>query len=335
MTVPDRAGLGAPVATVRVGGEVLDIALRLPERSACAALERLGECDSITVDPHKMGYIPYPAGAVCFRSDLVKPIARQEAAYIVESAGGVEAERRSEGIGAYTLEGSRPGSAAAAVWLSHSLIPLDASGHGALMRETIRAACELHALLENYPALAGGAGRAGGRRVRAVCLCPPGSNIVCYAFVPAGREGVGLGAINALNRRVYEGFTLGAGQRVYDRSFFVSRTTLSASRYSQSAVGPLLERLGVSEREYEREGVFLLRSVLMSPWYGASKARGRYVLSELCEALYRGAEEALDEMTARAAWGQRGRGPDRTLPGLPPAVAASRGTRGGARRVTS
>ncbi len=282
VTIPERVGLGEAQTTVKVRGREQVIPIHLPEHAECRALEAMPAADSVTIDPHKLGYIPYPAGAVCFRSNLVKPIARQEAPYVDDASFDLEADRKSDSIGLFVLEGSKPGAAAAAVWMSHSLIPLDTTGHGALLRETIRHACELHALLEGYPRLGGASG------VEAVCLCPPGSNIVCYAF---RRSGATLAQINALNREVYQRFSVQSGERVLEQSFFVSRTTLSPKQYSMDTVGDFLGRLGVNEAEYAASGVFLLRSVLMNPWYGLSKGRGRYFLSELVEELYRVAGE--------------------------------------------
>lgn len=284
MTVPSRGGLGEPRATVRLGGREREIELCLPEHGECDALEALPGCDSVTIDPHKLGYIPYPAGVVCFRSAAVKTLVRQVAPYLEDPTYDPEHDRTSENIGVYVLEGSKPGAAAAAVWLSHSLIPLDRDGHGRLMRENIRSACELHALLEGYPTWREGV--PGG--VRAVCLCPPGSNIVCFAFRPEGRAD--LASINRLNRALYESFSLGRGARVQEHPYFVSRTSLTPRQYAAATVGPFLRRLGVEVEEYEREGVFLLRSVLMNPWYAPAKAAGRSYLSELVEALYHAAE---------------------------------------------
>jgi glutamate/tyrosine decarboxylase-like PLP-dependent enzyme len=284
VTIPTRIGLGEPRASVKIGGRIREVRLSLPEHGECDALEAMRHCDSVTIDPHKLGYIPYPAGAICFRSDLVKPLLRQTAPYLEDAPGDPDAERRAESVGLYVLEGSKPGATAAAVWLSHSLIPLDTSGHGRLIREDIRNACELHALLEGHNALAG----EDAPRVRAVCLCPPGSNIVCYAFRPA-RESAPLEGLNRLNRAIYERFSLRAGERVYEQSFFVSRTMLSLKQYSLATVGGFLDRLGVRPEEYERQGVFLLRSVLMNPWYAQAKARGRYFLSELVGELHRAA----------------------------------------------
>lgn len=287
VTVPYRIGLGQPNSKIKLKGEVKEIQISLPERHACDSLERLGECDSITIDPHKLGYIPYPAGAICFKSDLVKPLARQEAPYLEESPADVDAERKSEGIGVYILEGSKPGAAAAAVWLSHKLIPLDATGHGLLIQETVRNAAELHALLTNYPSWTGETD------AEAVCLCSPGSNIVCYAFKP--KSGGTLKEINTLNRGVYDRFNvpLHSDKTVYAQPFFVSRTTLSPGQYSAETVQQFLDRLGVSADEYRREGVFLLRSVLMNPWYAEAKSRDRYYLSELVEELYKSATELM------------------------------------------
>ncbi len=294
MTVPDRMGLGEPRTSANIGGHTAHLPLQLPEHSACNALERLGECDSITIDPHKLGYIPYPAGAVCFRSNMVKALARQEAPYLADPAGDLMTEQACDAVGPYVLEGSKPGAAAAAVWLSHTLIPLDATGHGMLVRETIRSACELHALLERYPALVPG------QSVQAIPLCPPGSNIVCYAFRPVSGA-CRLAVLNAVNRRIHARFTLQPGQKVHDRAFFVSRTVLTPAQYSGDTIAGFLELLGVGPEEYRREGAFMLRSVLMNPWYALAKARGRSFLAELAAELYRIAHE---EFTATPVIGE-------------------------------
>ncbi|MGD9791170.1 MAG: aspartate aminotransferase family protein [Phycisphaerales bacterium] len=291
ITVPARAGLGEPRAAVRVRGREREIGIDLPGAGACAALEAMAVCDSVTIDPHKLGYVPYPGGAVCFRHGAVRTLTRQAAPYLEDAAPDPAHDRASESIGVYVLEGSKPGAAAAAAWLSHSLIPLDTSGHGRLMRENIRNACELAALLERYPALTAdeGAGGAGGMGVRAVTLCPPGSNIVCYAFRPAAPTA--LARINLLNRGIFKRFSVRQGARVHNLPFFVSRTVLSAARYSERTVRGMLDRLGVDAAQYQREGVVLLRSVLMNPWYAQSKRRGRYLLCELVDALYAVAEK--------------------------------------------
>lgn len=291
VTLPVRTGLGERSTTVLVRDRLHALPIELPERDECAALEALPACDSVTLDPHKLGYIPYPAGAIAFSTTLVKPLIRQIAPYLEDGGTDPEADRRSDAIGLYVLEGSKPGASAAAVWLSHSLIPLDATGHGRLIRENIRNACELHALLERYPRLVAESDPSGPQpKTRAVCLCSPGSNIVCYAFRPA-EPGASLARVNALNRAIFARFSLDPARRVSEQAFFVSRTSLAAGHYALDTVGGFLDRLGVDRADYASEGVFLLRSVLMNPWYGLAKERGRHYLSELVAELHAVADE--------------------------------------------
>lgn len=290
LITPKRLGLGAPHTTIRINGKIKEIELNLPEHYACDALECLGECDSITIDPHKLGYVPYPAGAICFKSNLVKPIARQTAPYLEEAPGDLEKERGSEAIGVYILEGSKPGAAAAAVWMSHTLIQLDTSGHGQLIQQTIRNASELNALLQGYPKWANGV------NLHAVSLCQPGSNILCFAFRP--NNNASLKRINLLNKTIYSKFSGSEvhGRRVYDQNFFISRTTLSPNQYSSQTVMPFLDKLGVSISEFNEEGIFLLRTVLMNPWYELAKSKGNYYLSEMVSELYREANAILKNL---------------------------------------
>jgi glutamate/tyrosine decarboxylase-like PLP-dependent enzyme len=221
----------------------------------------------------------------------VKTLLRQDAPYIEPEIADPDTESQSDKVGVFILEGSRPGAAAASVWLSHATIPLDATGHGRLIRETVRNACELHALLENWGALHPPGG------VRAVTLCPPDCNILCYAFRPV--SGASLEALNRLNRQLFEHFSLRPEQRsqVYTHSFFVSRTVLSPGHYRTETVRPFLERLGVSASEYQSQGVVLLRCTLMNPWLSQSRDQGRDYLVQLVKELHEMAEQLIGEIT--------------------------------------
>lgn len=292
MTIPQRVGLGDMKTTVKVAGDIFDIDTIHPPQGACDALEALGACDSVTIDPHKLGYVPFPAGAVCFANDLVKPLVRQTASYISDSLSGPNEERRTRSVGLYALEGSKPGAVAAGVWLSHTLIPLDNTGHGLLMQETIRSACEFYTLATEYPRLRGA------KKTRCVPLCVPGSNIVCYAFVPI-EPGVSLRQVNEANRMLYDhvSFDNRVDKSIHEHSFFVSKTVLHSSQYRTETVATFLNRLGVTQEEYEKEGVFLLRSVFMNPWYSAAKLRNRYFISELVEELYVRSSKAYETLS--------------------------------------
>ncbi|HXH61600.1 MAG TPA: pyridoxal-dependent decarboxylase [Fimbriimonadaceae bacterium] len=285
MTVPERIGLGSPTTEVLIDGERREIEIFLPLGSACDALESLGSCDSVAIDPHKLGYVPYPAGAVCFRSDLVKPVLRQDAPYIEGEMESPTRERRSKAIGVYVLEGSKPGMVAASLWLSHKLIPLDSNGHGRLMQETVRNAGELYTLLKDFHEISRG------QKVRAVPLCPPGSNIVCFTFVPLDRK-MPLNELNEANQALYERFTISeTGSDIHHQEFFVSRTVLRHNHYRWETVEGFLKEIGGTQKEFEECGTFLLRSVLMNPWYSDAKKRGRYYVSEFVAELYRQAND--------------------------------------------
>ncbi|KAF0539817.1 PLP-dependent transferase [Gigaspora margarita] len=79
-------------------------------------LDRLKDCDSITVDPHKSGYVPYPAGGLCYRDQRMR--------YLVTWTSPVINRANEESIGIYGVEGSNPGAAAVATFLSQDAIGL-------------------------------------------------------------------------------------------------------------------------------------------------------------------------------------------------------------------
>ncbi|KAJ3507603.1 hypothetical protein NLJ89_g6212 [Agrocybe chaxingu] len=73
--------------------------------------------DSCTIDPHKAGFAPYPAGSLCYRDERLRFMVTVTAAYINTTAD-------VDSIGTYGVEGSKPGAAATSVWLAHHVIGL-------------------------------------------------------------------------------------------------------------------------------------------------------------------------------------------------------------------
>ena len=103
----------------------------------CAAFLAMVDADSTTVDPHKMGYVPYPAGLIAFRQGVVTELVAQQAQYISDINGVVaplDQPVHIEAVGPFILEGSKPGAAATACWLAHKTIPLDHLHHGRMVR---------------------------------------------------------------------------------------------------------------------------------------------------------------------------------------------------------
>jgi glutamate/tyrosine decarboxylase-like PLP-dependent enzyme len=105
-----------------------------------ASFIALKSADSVTIDPHKMGYIPYPCGVIAFRNRQAIELLKQRAQYISETSEEINPSQQCpeiQEIGPYIIEGSKPGAAAAAAWLAHTVIPLNLSGHGLIVRETL------------------------------------------------------------------------------------------------------------------------------------------------------------------------------------------------------
>lgn len=66
---------------------------------------RVEGVSSITIDPHKMGRSPIPAGCILYRNEEIAGISRTNVGYL---SGGKTSQQ--------TIVGTRPGAAAAAVW---------------------------------------------------------------------------------------------------------------------------------------------------------------------------------------------------------------------------
>lgn len=86
----------------------------------------IAEADSVTLDPHKSGFIPYPAGSLCYRNGAMRDLIAYTAPVVFH--GGLDVT-----VGPYGIEGSKPGAAAASVYLSHKVIPLNKIGYGRML----------------------------------------------------------------------------------------------------------------------------------------------------------------------------------------------------------
>ncbi|KAG7093015.1 hypothetical protein E1B28_009312 [Marasmius oreades] len=76
----------------------------------------LAKTDSITIDPHKSGYNPYPAGAICYRDGRLRYLTTWTSPYISTTTGD------DISMGIYGVEGSKPGAAPVGVWMSLNVL---------------------------------------------------------------------------------------------------------------------------------------------------------------------------------------------------------------------
>jgi tyrosine decarboxylase / aspartate 1-decarboxylase len=89
-----------------------------PARRAYAAI---GQADSIVIDPHKHGLQPYGCGCVLFRDPGVGRFYRHDSPYTYFTSKELH-------LGEISLECSRAGAAAVALWATQRLFPLQPGG---------------------------------------------------------------------------------------------------------------------------------------------------------------------------------------------------------------
>jgi glutamate/tyrosine decarboxylase-like PLP-dependent enzyme len=105
--------------------------------------EKINEVDSIVIDPHKHGLQPYGCGCILFRDPSVGSLYKHDSPYTYFSSGDMH-------LGEITLECSRPGASAVALWATHRLLPPVAGGEFAQGLDAgLRSARELWQRLHN------------------------------------------------------------------------------------------------------------------------------------------------------------------------------------------
>jgi tyrosine decarboxylase/aspartate 1-decarboxylase len=190
--------------------------------NAARAFARIGEADSIVIDPHKHGLQPYGCGCVLFRDPAAGRLYRHDSPYTYFSSAELH-------LGEISLECSRPGAAAAALWATQKLLPLTRKGEFAQRLE--RGTKAARVLFEK---LKGDA--------RFMTAFPPELDIVVFAPRAAS-----VSEASRLTRLIFEA---------------------AAKRQLHLAVAELPipfweEDLGAMKRD--RETLTCLRSVLMKP----------------------------------------------------------------------
>jgi glutamate/tyrosine decarboxylase-like PLP-dependent enzyme len=106
-----------------------------------AAFDRIADADSIVIDPHKHGLQPYGCGCVLFRDPGVGRFYKHDSPYTYFTSGDVH-------MGEITLECSRAGASAVALWTTLRVLPLVRGGEFAQSLEKCReGALALHEAL--------------------------------------------------------------------------------------------------------------------------------------------------------------------------------------------
>jgi glutamate/tyrosine decarboxylase-like PLP-dependent enzyme len=107
--------------------------------------EHLQEVDSIVIDPHKHGLQPYGCGCVLFRDPSVGKFYKHDSPYTYFTSEDLH-------LGEISLECSRPGASATALWATMRMFPLTKGGEFAMGLASGREAClDMYSRLESDP----------------------------------------------------------------------------------------------------------------------------------------------------------------------------------------
>ncbi|MEA2001111.1 MAG: pyridoxal-dependent decarboxylase [Actinomycetota bacterium] len=266
-------------------------------------LEAIADADSVTIDPHKMGYIPYPAGALCYQDGRMPNLVTFGASVIGSDVTDIS-------IGQHGLEGSKPGASPAAVWLSHAVLPPSVSGYGKLIRHVMyntkllylrmrhltgdhfrttvlarEPAAEpdaIAALATKAAAVEGGirfAESITNEQEDVLREVGPDMNMVDYVFNFKWADGTwntDLDALNEFNVAVYdkfhvkegkveEGRVVAFGERGDDYPLIISQTELAVADYGETLLDDFLRRIEIAMPSGD-VAIKVNRSVVMDPW---------------------------------------------------------------------
>ncbi|MFF4257065.1 pyridoxal phosphate-dependent decarboxylase family protein [Streptomyces sp. NPDC001663] len=225
LPVAERHGVRVHVDAAYGGFFTLLVGADGPEGLPPGPWLAIARCDSVVVDPHKHGLQPYGCGAVLFRDPEVGRFYLHDSPYTYFTSTELH-------LGEISLECSRAGAAAAALWLTFRLLPPTPDGLGRVLAAGRRAAvrwAELIAVSEHLE-----------------LYQQPELDIVSY-FPTV--EPAALSGIDAASARI-----LADGMAGPDPVF------LSTFRASREAFAVRHPKVGA-----DADGARILRSVLMKP----------------------------------------------------------------------
>ncbi|MEU6251478.1 aminotransferase class I/II-fold pyridoxal phosphate-dependent enzyme [Streptomyces sp. NPDC047043] len=133
LPVAERHGVRVHVDAAYGGFFTLLAGAEGPEGLPPEPWRAIARCDSIVVDPHKHGLQPYGCGAVLFRDPEVGRFYLHDSPYTYFTSTELH-------LGEISLECSRAGAAAAALWFTFRLLPPTPDGLGRVLAAGRRAA---------------------------------------------------------------------------------------------------------------------------------------------------------------------------------------------------
>lgn len=239
-----------------------------PHEGTWKAFKALSEVDSVTIDPHKLGYLPFPCGAFVSRDSGILDFIAQKAAYVFdrkEDPFKKPVKEKLKSLGQYIMEGSKPGSSAAAAYVTHRVIPLHHHGFGRVLLQSMRS-CEYF-----FDAIRQ-VGEDLKETVTITIPFPPDTNLICYAINPKMNKTLGI--MNHFSRKVYSHLKINPELPLPGHKFFGSFTSLLKGNLNEVEANRILGELGIDSATFvehphklaESDHIYLIRHTLMNPW---------------------------------------------------------------------
>jgi glutamate/tyrosine decarboxylase-like PLP-dependent enzyme len=198
------------------------------DSEVAAAYRAIREADSIVVDPHKRGLQPYGCGSVFFRDASVGRFYKHDSPYTYFTSAELH-------LGEISLECSRAGAAAAALWATMQVLPLEADrGLGPILARTRAAAVRWAELIWASDSLR--------------LAVEPALDIVTFYALPVDGDRQ-VSTISALTQRVFDALMNDPADPVYLATLKVTPPLLS----------------GDTELIWDQPEALVFRSVVMKP----------------------------------------------------------------------
>ncbi len=238
-----------------------------PSEKIYACFAALSEVDSVTIDPHKQGYLPFGTGGFIARNREIVRLLSTDADYVFSQTEEPDFMQ----IGQYILEGSKPGSNAAAVYVAHAVLPLNSENFGRVIRQTVRSAEYFFDQLKVLK-----------KKLKdKVCLTvpfEPDSNLVTIAINPDGNQSIAV--MNQFAEAVYKELTHDPKAPIQTKEFLGSKTQLSIKNLTKEEQSALFKKLHLFDKNSSTERddkIFILRHTLMNPWLSAENDGLNYI----------------------------------------------------------
>jgi len=233
-----------------------------PSQEVYDAYKAIPSFDSVTIDPHKLGYVPYQAGSIVVADKRVRNLISYFATYISQ----VNDDPSTIPLGTYILEGSKAGAAAAAVWAAHRCVPGNISGYGKIIGESFEGAHILYQKLQNSKNML----IKYNTTEKYFSIHPlhcPDTNLLIYLVNEDGNTS--LAKLNKINQAIIAVTSPKLNRSAPTFNLLLSSTSITELEYGRGCLKALFKKLGINDVDFDKTkntSLSVLRSTLMSPY---------------------------------------------------------------------